>query len=345
MLFERGETMTRSFKITTNWKQYLKVLAISLLLIVFLGCDKAKRKTTTSTPETPKKPVEPEPPKQPYHVINKLTTPVRITQAENGRYYVTDSTTDSVFVLGPDLKVIGELKGMGKPLGVAVTSYGWIYVGSDERDGIDVYGRDGKRVRTLDSGNVKKPNDMAFDTVGNLYVVDSLANVVYVYSPSGDRTATIGADSGLNFPCAIAVNDSFSSDPASSGLEVYVADQGNKRIIVFDGYGNTLRILDGKTLGFLFAPGMDMMGGFGSSPFMRIQAIDVDYLGNLHVLDCYLHQVKVIEQVSDSVIDSYGSYGDGPGELLLPLDLLLVDGKAMITNAKLGRIDVLNTGQ
>ena len=75
-------------------------------------------------------------------------------------------------------------------------------------------------------------NDMAFDHGGNLYVADSLSDSIKVYDSAGGWLRNIGesgdGEGGLRFPTALTI-------AYRQGIgDLYVADQGNAKVQVFD---------------------------------------------------------------------------------------------------------------
>jgi len=65
----------------------------------------------------------------------------RITMAGNagGDFYITDPVVGSVFFYDNFMVLKAEIKGLNRPLGVAVDTLGRILVGNDGRDNIEVY--------------------------------------------------------------------------------------------------------------------------------------------------------------------------------------------------------------
>jgi hypothetical protein len=179
--------------------------------------------------------------------------PTRLAEGPAGKLYVSDAKVGSVFIYEASLNLVGELKDLDRPLGVAVDSEGNIYVGNDGRDNVEVYSATGARLFVIDTGNIRMPNDLALDRQGRVYVVDSLSDTVKVYDAAGRWLREIGwagADDGeLLFPVAVTV----AYRPGAGGYEVgelYVADQDNARVQVFDLQGVFLRTYGSKVPAF-----------------------------------------------------------------------------------------------
>jgi sugar lactone lactonase YvrE len=174
---------------------------------------------------------------------------------------------------------------------------------------IEVFAPDGTLVRNFGGqGNgldqFYEPRGLAFDSQGNLYIADTWNARVVKYSAdlrpiaswgSGDmdlgdgRRATItegdparnaAAPLGFFGPRGIAV------DAADN---VYIADTGNKRIVVTDSNGQ-----------FLY-----QFGGAGSAPgqFNEPTSLAFDAAGNLYVADTWNGRVQVFGRGADGRID------------------------------------------
>jgi len=262
-----------------------------------------------------------------------LGYPTRIAQGRSGRIAVTDARLGAAFVLDAALAPAAEAGGIGGALGVAVTDDGTPCVGSASRRAVLCLEPGGK-VRALGEGLVAMPNDLAFDHAGRLYVADSAADRVQVLERSGALARTIGAGpapAALAFPAAVAI----AYPPAHPQGELYVADQRNGRVAVFDLRGGFRRALGQPAPAF---------GTAWQGRFSRLQALAVDALGRVHALDAYQGQVQVLDGETGAFLEAYGAFGSGPGQLSVPLGLaILRDGRVVVANAGNGRLEVLRT--
>ncbi len=256
---------------------------------------------------------------------NTLYSPIRIAAGAGDRLFVSDSKSNSVFII-KNLLADGELKGLARPLGVAVDAAGNIYVGNDGRDNVEVYDTSGNKLREYGTGTIQMPNSLALDREGNLYVADSLANNIKVYATDGNLLRTIG-DGVLSFPVAVTV-----AYRGEAG-EIYVADQMHTKIQVFNLSGTLQR-----TYGTKLVQGETDWHG----KFIQIQSLAVDATGRLHVLDSSLSNVQILNANTGTYLDSYGSMGTAEGQLNLPLDIAITENnQVMVTNNKNHRIDML----
>lgn len=272
-------------------------------------------------------------------IKNENTYPTRIARGSDGNFYVTDAMAGSVFIYNADLQLVGELKGLEKPLGIAVDPNGNIYVGNNGRDNVEVYRADGVYKTTIDDMNIIMPTDIILDLKGNIYVVDSKADSIKVYNAEGQWLREIGgpgdSDGNLKFPVAAAIAHT-AYDQDDSGL-IYVADQGHAKIQVYDLSGNFITSFGEKVAAF----SSDWEGKFS-----KIQSLAFDSQNQLLILDCYLNKMQILDPDPDLLpdvdrfIDAYGEKGTDPGQLNVPMDFLITDSdKIIVTNAGNNRVE------
>jgi DNA-binding beta-propeller fold protein YncE len=269
-------------------------------------------------------------------IRNASRYPTRLAIGPDGKVFVSDARVGSVFIYDSGLNLTGELKGLAKPLAVTVGSNGRIYVGNNGRDNVEIYRSDGGKMKTIGAGTIKMPNDMALDADGNLYVVDSANHIVWVYDAQYNLVRTIGGvgsgNGKFNFPVAVTV-----AYPGGGPGELYVADQGNFLVQVFDLNGTFLRSFGGKVT-------EGMMGYKWKGKFVTLQSLAMDTQGRLHASDCYANKVQILDRNTGSYIDSYGAYGSDPCELNLPLGLAINDAnEVIVANTENKRVEVIYT--
>jgi DNA-binding beta-propeller fold protein YncE len=255
-----------------------------------------------------------------------------------GKLYVSDAKGGAVFIYDASLNLVGELKGLDRPLGVAVDSEGNIYVGNDGRDNVEVYSPAGVPLFVIDEGNIRMPNDLAIDQQDHVYVTDSLSDAVKVYDAAGVWRQNIGGpgddDGSMLFPVAVAV--AYRTNAVGQEVEeLYVADQGHGRVQVFDLEGNFLRIYGSAVSAF----STDWHGRF-----VKLQSLAVDAQGRLHAADSYLNSVQILDADTGGYLDSYGDFGTGVRELNVPLDIVVTQsGWVVVANAENHRVEVIHT--
>ncbi|MGY6216798.1 6-bladed beta-propeller [Methylolobus aquaticus] len=172
------------------------------------------------------------------------------------------------------------------PAALAFDGCGDLYVSDFYNDRMQVFRRDGSFVTSWGwtgkgSGQLDGPVGVAVDFRGRVVVADYQNHRVQIFQPSTSdisylfqtKWGSSGAADGLfNYPTAVAV------DPASG--EVFVADQNNNRIQVFDRAGNFLRKWG--------------VYGAGTGQFYRPIAVAVNTVTHeVYVADYYNHRVQV----------------------------------------------------
>jgi DNA-binding beta-propeller fold protein YncE len=261
----------------------------------------------------------------PFAIRNANKHPTRLTwSADAQQLFVTDSRVGSVFIYDSVATLIGELKDLGKPLGVAVGPQGNIYVGDNKSDLVEVYSSAGWQIATIGAATLKMPNDLAFDQNGQLYVVDSKRNLVEVFDPATGASLRTFGSGELRFPSALVI----------SGQEVFVADQSNFLVRVYDLQGNLLRSFGGKvTQGFNYT---------WKGKFARLQSLAIDSTGRVHALDSHMGIIQILSAADGSYITYYGANGSAPGELDLPLDIDINQyGETAVANTRNERVELL----
>ena len=272
---------------------------------------------------------------EPLAVENANDCPTRLALGPSGNLFVSDPKVGSVFIYDPQLQLVGELKGLDSPLGVAVDSNGFIYVGNSRLDRIEKYGPAGNWVAYIGEGETKLPTDLTLDTDNNLYVADKESKVVWVYDGSGVYLMKIGE---AEFESPMAVEIAYGTDPSIG--ELFVADKGNYLVKVFDLQGNLKRSFGG----FLEKQGWWNPTWVWQGKFAGLQSLAVDAEGNLHALDIYINKIQILNPLSGDYINFYGEYGTGAGQLKLPLDIIINSaGEVIVANFDNRRVEVIYT--
>ncbi len=195
-------------------------------------------------------------------------------------------------------QVFGTPGQFNQPHGLAVDSKGNIYVADSAKHQVLVFGPDGALLREIGGlgsgpGQFNEPHGLAIDKDDNLYIADTWNARIDKFDPNGvflkswgqgqpDQsgrllTMTDGTEAGnaaapLGFygPRGVAVDDQGS---------VYVADTGNKRIVVTDAEGN-----------FKYQWGY---AGAGLGQFNEPIGLALDGQGNLYVGDTWNGRIQV----------------------------------------------------
>jgi sugar lactone lactonase YvrE len=148
-----------------------------------------------------------------------------------GRLLVADTGNDRIAIYevsGAQAKLVGELKGLSGPEGVAVAPDGRIFATNTRTGSLAVF-RDGKLERTIGShgageGEFSHPHDVDIAPDGTIYIVDSGNNRVQVFDATLKPRPDFGAALKLNRPTYLALD----------GERIWLADEYNHRILLLD---------------------------------------------------------------------------------------------------------------
>ena len=208
-----------------------------------------------------------------------------IVQDSNGNFYVTDQTNNQI-------KKIDSL-------GVVTT-----FAGSGASTSVDGTGT---------GATFNAPAGIAIDNANNIYVTETLGNVIRKISPAGEVTTIAGTGSSgnvdntgvlasFNKPIGIAVD--------GTGTNLYVADSLNhkiRKIVISSGVVTTLAGSGTATGSTTLAIGSSGGTG-GTATFNTPRAVVLDSTGaNLYVADTYSHIIKKIDTSTQNVTVLFGS--------------------------------------
>ena len=247
----------------------------------------------------------------------------------DGSVLEQDSGASLVRRLGPDGSVL-------RTFGVAGTGPGQFYLPSalaaDPAGNILQVDQLGRRLQKLtadgslvwskgpldfsDPDRLLNANGVAAGPDGTVYVADSNARRVMIYSPSGAVTGSFGkdgtGDGEFRSPRGIVVD----------GGSVYVVDGERVDVQRFSATG----VFQGR----FGAPG----GGTGQ--FVQPIGIAADARGAIYVLDAGASKVQVFGR-DGSVRGAFGEAGPGPGQLDRPV-AIAADTRAVVLSDTSGRV-------
>lgn len=257
---------------------------------------------------------------------NGWKDPARIATDNAGHIFITDAGSGQLIIRDESGRLLLVKGGFNRPLGIAADAAGRLFLGEAGRGSVSILLSNGTLIGQLGQGpgEFLLPNHLAVDPdpSGLIYVADSAANLIKVYSPSGPKLREFGmpgtGPGQFDFPTGVFIS------PVG---EVFVADQNNNRVQVFDRNGQFLRSL-GKR------------GMMGTSPFGRIQGLAGDAQGRIFVADAFHGLVRVID-ATGRMISTVGTFGTGPGELTLPSSVVVDrNNRLLVVSPGTTRIEV-----
>jgi len=259
-----------------------------------------------------------------------FSSPVRLAIDAAGSVYITDPQKGEVLVRAADGRVLEHRRGLGRPGAIAVDAAGSVYLADLDSGLISVFDADWRSTHQFDGSKLLQPGDMAIDEArSRIYVSDSAAHAVRVYSFAGDRLFEFGApgsgDGEFQYPSGVYFD--------AAGDEVLVADQFGYRVQVFDRDGVFKYCVGGSSAN---PGGVFQRGRLLASP----QGLWSDEQGRIYVADSFEGQVKVIDR-NGVLLGVIGSFGQAGGELRIPADLVVdAFGRLFVASANNARIEV-----
>jgi uncharacterized protein (TIGR03663 family) len=196
---------------------------------------------------------------------------------------------------------------LDQPRGATIDAQGNLYVADMVNNRIQVFGPDGAALRTIGAagsgeGQFQEPRGIAVDSQGNLYVADTWNARVQKFDSSGKFLKSWGSGNDIGNGRFALTTDGTEAGNAAAPLgfygpraiavdergNVYIADTGNKRVVVTDSEGQ-----------FLY-----QWGHAGNEPgaFNEPIGIAVDAQGNVYVADTWNGRVQVFARGQDGKV-------------------------------------------
>jgi DNA-binding beta-propeller fold protein YncE len=171
-----------------------------------------------------------------------FSLPVDMLVTEDRRFYVLDGADARIKLINVKTKVVTpmDIKGLKKvknpfiPSRFDMDAEGRFYIVDRLNRRIVVVDRDWNYLRslTVKSSKLKGFNDVKVDSRGNVYALDTLGSMVYVFDSSGALRVKFGSysesQSHFRFPVSLDVDSKGS---------VYVLDRHAGKILVFNSHG------------------------------------------------------------------------------------------------------------
>ncbi len=252
----------------------------------------------------------------------QLNTPAGVAVDGAGNIYFADSQNNRVRRISPS-GAIETIAGTGErgfsgdggpatqaalntPMGVSVGPGGTVYIADSGNNRIRAI-LDGNIATIVGNGNaglfgdggpalkaaLHVPQSLVVDSNYNMYIADTLNQTIRRVSPDGIIDSITGTRPGfsgddgpakdalLNFPTSVAL------DGANN---LYVVDQGNRRVRRIAASTGTISTVAGSDIPFL--------GDGGLGPFARLdkpQSVAIDQLGNLYISDAVQNRIRMVD--------------------------------------------------
>lgn len=269
-------------------------------------------------------------PLNPYQGL--FRSPTRVALDGTGNLYVTDSRAGQVIKLNSTGSNLVVKSGLAKPLAVAVGNQGLVYVGEEGSGRVLVFNSAlTNALYSLGAGSneFQLPNHIAVDTTqsnGWIYVSDSQANQIRCYTNATLVKAfgTKGAGNGqFNFPAGVYLSPS---------LELFVVDQNNDRVQVFNSAGSFQRAFSLKT------PADPVT----TNIYGRAQGILGDNAGRIYVIDAFQGEIKVFDTVG-TYLATLSGWGEWIGQLRSPGSAALgADQRLFVASINNNRMEIFS---
>lgn len=240
---------------------------------------------------------------------NRVVEPMGLAVSDDGqRVYISDFTRLAVYIFDFTKKTfskIGEHEQLARPVGLALDAQEQLYVVEQEKKGISVFDRQGRKVRFITDPSVERPSGIAIDRErGKIYLVDSShtkseGHNIKVFNMRGELTGTIGKGKGSG-PGQFLFATYITLDPQGN---LYVTDTLNARVQMFDPDGKYVKTYGSR--------------GNGWGMFDKPKGVALDSFGNVYVVDSGWSNVQIFNQQGQILI-FFGGRGPIPGLLKNP---------------------------
>ena len=236
-----------------------------------------------------------------------VTYPDRSAQDVSGNIYIVDTRKNTVHKFDKYGNVIKTIKSISQPVAVASGANGEVYIASSY--GVYTLNPAGEVSLFITGSDVGSPIDMAVDSAGYLYVVDSASRSVKVFTNSGSYTSAFGdslslvTDLDLDgiadgcstcFPSSIDImyDDANNVDKIRVGysVELLAADNNNVMIVTFDISGSPLDYMGKpfKSANMEILPTGDEL--------VKVNGLATDSNGRIYIVDNYAKRLVVLSE-------------------------------------------------
>jgi len=247
-----------------------------------------------------------------------VTLPMGMDIDDSGNVYVVEPDLKRIQVFDREGVLLSRFprasseQQLNNPLYVSVSPNREVFVSDRGLGKLLVFSPQGEFLREFLPRGVKEmtwaPVAVAFDDESRMYVSDFSTMQLRIFDAQDNLIHSVGQAGGalgeFQFPNSISVE----------GDRVFVSDSNNGRIQVFN--------KDGEVQ-YEFPA--------GSLP----RGIAADKAGRLFVVDALEHMIKVYRADDGLLLFSFGTQGQGDGQLLFPNDIALDGSESVLVTDKL----------
>jgi tripartite motif-containing protein 71 len=243
-----------------------------------------------------------------------LQSPVDVAISPHGNIYILDDKLSRIRVFDAYGEFSFEFSGKGSdqgqvknPQSIAIGASDRVIIADTGNNRVQVFDLQGKFLFAFGSsgnspGQFKKPQAVATDAFGLIYVADTFNQRIQYFSPGG---VYLGQFKTPDKPTDLT---------SDAQRNIYALMPAMRKIIKYSPEGKTLNSLSGSFR--------------GKEYLTRAACLTVDDKGDLYFTEQDEHSLKKIDEF-DSVLLSFGSEGDGMGQLDQPRGIA-VDSKGQI---------------
>ena len=226
------------------------------------------------------------------------------------------------------------MSGVSSPWGVAVRDNGELAVAEWGDHCVSVFAQNGTKLRTFGSvgsgqGQFNHPRGVAFDSAGNILVVDCDNHRVQKKFTAEGKFLTMAGRLGyhsrqmhleFNYPNGIAINH--------KDKKVYVCDTSNHRVQILT-----------RNLTFSSSFGSS---GSGDGQFNYPWDVAFDSTGSVYIADNCNHRIQVFTP-EGKFLREFGRKGSGEGELSYPSSVSIdSEDRVYVTDKNNHRVSIFN---
>lgn len=252
-------------------------------------------------------------------VSQGLRAPVRMALDADGNYYVADSRSGGVLKYDRFGALQQTIRTSSAPQAVAFSQDGKLLV--SQGSFVAILNLDGSEAGRLDAV-FKFANGIAVDDVtGFIYVVDSSAHLVRVFTAAGAYVKAIGAPGKANGQFSMPTGISFEK----VSRQLAVVDTLNRRVQFFNMDGGFIKAFGpASTVPFYFSSpeGIAFEYTRDTVPSLsRMYVVDT-YQGNVQVIDPAGNGAPLYLAGTNPLNNFIGKYGNQNGQLMVPSDVV-----------------------